>query len=145
MKRFVLIAMILAFTFCAQTGAYATNEEVAVFVDGNKVQSDVPAMMVNGSTMLPFRAILNAIGISDDQMEWRASSQSIVVRTNNKFVFLVIGSTGALIDQQMVTLNAAPFIINNRTMIPVRFVSEAFGAEVQWDGINGRVNIKTNN
>jgi hypothetical protein len=145
MKRFILIALIISFAFCVQTSAYAANEEVVVFVDGNKVQSDVPAMTVNNSTMLPFRAILNAIGISDDQMEWRESSQSIVVRTNNKFVFLVIGSPGAIIDQQMVTLNAAPFIINNRTMIPVRFVSEAFGADVEWDGINGRVNIKTHN
>ncbi len=142
MKRFVLITLIIAFTLCVQTSAYATNDEVSVFVDGNKVQSDVPAMMVNGSTMLPFRAILNALGISDNDIEWR-ESQSIVVRANNKFVFLAIGSPGALINQQMVTLNAAPFIVNNRTMIPVRFVSEAFGADVQWDGNAGAVIIKT--
>jgi len=140
--RCFLILMVL-FTTCL-SGAYAADEEVKVFVDGNIVESDVPAVIVNQTAMLPFRAILNAIGISDEHIVWREKSKSIEIKTDDTYIFLAIDSKGALVNKNMIMLNTAPYIQDNRTMIPVRFVSEALGASVDWDNDTRSVIIKTN-
>ena len=54
---------------------------------------------------------------------------------------MAIGSTGAIVNNSLITLNTAPYIENGRTMVPVRFVSEALGALVEWDGEKGSVYI----
>jgi len=113
-------------------------------VDGNIVESDVPAVIVNQTPMLPFRAILNAIGISDEHIVWREKSKSIEIKTDDTYIFLAIDSKGALVNKNMIMLNTAPYIQDNRTMIPVRFVSEALGASVDWDNDTRSVIIKTN-
>ncbi|MDD4802868.1 MAG: copper amine oxidase N-terminal domain-containing protein [Syntrophomonas sp.] len=127
MNRFILIALVVAFTYFAPMSALAANDEIAVFVDGQRVQSHTPAMIVNSSTMLPFRTILNAIGISDDHIEWIPKTQSIMVKANNKFVYLIIGNTGAVINTNMITLDAAPVIVNNSTMVPVGLLRKLLG------------------
>lgn len=144
MQRFIVIALtfIIVFSMGMVPNAEANNQNITVFVNGNRLQTDVPAMNVNGCTMLPFRAILNAIGVADKEITWSEESKSLEIRHNNKYVFLVIGSRGVVVDRTMTMLLTAPFIQQNRTMIPVRFVSEVFGAEVQWDGNTKTVNIK---
>ncbi len=143
MKRFLTIVTMMVFSLAIVTNAYASDQEISVLVNGKRVPSDVPPMVVDGTTMLPFRSILNALGVMDDQIVWRAESKSIEIRKDNKYVFLVIGSKGAVVDTSMQMLNVAPFIEQNRTMIPVRFVSEVLGADVKWDNETGTVNIGT--
>lgn len=129
----IIILMVMVFTAISVSAA----EVVTVFVNGAKVESDVPAVVINGSTMLPFRAIFNALGIGDESIQWNEKSKSIEVNANGKYIFLVIGSSGAVIrDNQvdnMITLNTAPYIENGRTYVPVRFVSESLGATVYWE------------
>lgn len=108
-------------------------EEISVLVNGQQVPTDTPAVIVSGTTMLPFRSIFNALGIDDQSIIWDQKSQSIEVRNGDQYVFLLIGNTGALVDDKLITLNVAPYVENGSTLVPVRFVSEALGAEVQWD------------
>lgn len=142
MRRFVVIALVIAFSMGIIPNAYASNQEITVQVNGKQVQSDVSPINVDGSVMLPFRAILNAVGVNDNEIVWREKSKSMEIKHNNKYVFLVIGSRGAVVDDTMIMLNAVPFIQQNRTMIPIRFISEVFGAEVQWNGDTNTVGIK---
>lgn len=143
MKYTIVCGLIMAFIVCMSTAVYAVNEEVKVLVNGRTVQSNVPPVNVDGSIMLPFRPILNSIGVQDSEIVWREKSKSIEIRHNNKYVFLVIGSRGAVVNQSMIMLNVAPFINEGYTMIPVRFVSEVFDADVQWNNDTKTVNIKT--
>jgi len=132
MKRTVLFAIILILV-CSMTTVYGADE-ITVIVNGKQVVSDVPAVISpSGSTMLPFRAIFNALGVSDESIKWNPNSKSIEVRSGNKYIFLLIGNTGALVNDTFITLNAAPYIENSRTLVPVRFVSEALGADVKWN------------
>jgi hypothetical protein len=131
MKRTIqIIAMILILSsFTCVYGA----DKVTVVVDGKQVISDTPAVISStGSAMLPFRSIFNALGIEDESINWNYNSKSIEVHNGGQYIFLMIGNTGALINDSLITLNTAPYIENNRTLVPIRFVSEALGADVQW-------------
>lgn len=133
---FVLIVMLI-FSTSVVYGA----DEVTVFVNETQVVSDTPAVIVSGSTMLPFRAIFNALGISDDCIKWNQNSKSIEIRKGDNYIFLVVGNTGAIVNDKLVTLNAAPYIEDGRTLVPVRFVSEALDADVQWNKATKTVTI----
>jgi len=139
MKRILLILIIavLAFPIPAAYGA----DEVTVMVNGKSVVSDVPAVNVSGNIMLPFRAIFHSLGVSDSAIKWNQNSRSIEVRNGNTYLFLVIGNAGALVNEKLLTLNAAPYIENGRTYVPIRFVSEALGADVKWNGTTKTVTI----
>jgi len=132
MKRKVLFVVILIL-LCSMTTVYG-SDEITVIVNGKQVISDVTAVISpSGSTMLPFRAIFNALEVSDESIKWNPNSNSIEVRSGNQYIFLLIGNAGALVNDRFVTLNAAPYIQSGRTLVPVRFVSEALGADVQWN------------
>lgn len=137
MKRLISLAVIMVLLSFTAAAAQA----VTVYVNGEQVVSDTPAVILDGSTMLPFRAILNALGIPDSRIIWDDVSQSIEIKDRGNFIFLSIGQQAAIVSDQMVMLNTAPYIENGRTMVPVRFVSESLGAEVIWDGINNAVYI----
>ncbi len=129
-KRYSVI--ILALLVLSGSAAFA-GDDVTVLVNGKKVVSDVPAAIVSDRTMLPFRAVFNALGVEDDAIKWNQNSRSIEVNSGGKYIFLAVGSPGALVDDALITLDALPYIENSRTFVPVRFVSEALGANVKWD------------
>lgn len=145
MKRtsLALIMFVLISVFSMPLAALAGECETRVFVNGKPVTSDVPATIVNGSTMLPFRAILNSLGVSNDQIIWRQESKCVQVRNEGTFIFLAVGNNAALVNQTMVQLNTAPFIKNERVLVPVRFISQSLGAQVDWDEQHRIVNIQT--
>ena len=62
---------------------------------------------------------------------------------HGKVVFK-IGDKKAVSNGAEITLNAAPEIINNRTLVPARAVSDAFGYDIEWDGERRLVEITTN-
>lgn len=136
-KKLLLLSVILMFSFVT-VGA---NGSATVFVNGREIVSDTPTVIVNGSTMLPFRAVFNALGVPDNQITWDGKSSSIEVKTENKFIFLVIGTTGAIVNDTLIMLDNPPYIQDGRTMVPVRFVSESLGAVVEWDEVNKKVLI----
>ena len=127
----------MAFSTVTAYGA----DEVAVYVNGTQVVSDAPAEIVAGTTMLPFRSIFNALGVSDDSIKWNPTSKSIEVNTGGQYIFLMIGNTGALRNDTLITLNAVPYIKDGRTFVPVRFISEALGASVVWNDKTKTVTI----
>ena len=68
---------------------------------------------------------------------------SIKVEKNyNTKIELTIDSKDAYINNTLIKLDEAPTIINNRTFVPLRFISETFGYDVEWDNINKKVTIK---
>lgn len=142
MKRvlFIAVIMILVFSMSTVYGA----DEITVLVNGTQVKAETPAVIVSGTTMLPFRAILNALGVRDDAIKWNEKSQSIEIRRGNQYIFLVIGNCGALVNDKFITLSVPPYIENGRALVPVRFVSEVLGSDVKWVK-NTKTVIITNN
>ncbi|MEL7658907.1 MAG: copper amine oxidase N-terminal domain-containing protein [Bacillota bacterium] len=137
-KRFVTLCLI--FVLFSSSAIYA-DDNITVIVNGKQVKTETPAVMVSGTTMLPFRSIFNALGVGNDSIKWTPGSKSIEVRSGDKYIFLAIGNSAALLNDSLITLNVAPYISNGSTLVPVRFVSEALGADVQWDKTTKTVTI----
>ena len=120
-------------------GSYSVaygSQTISVLVNGKPVVAETPAVIVSDRTMLPFRAVFNALGVPDNSIRWNPNSKSIEVWAQKKYIFLAIGSNFALINDgisdSMVQLDAPPYIEMGRTMVPVRFVAETLGADVTW-------------
>jgi len=99
-------------------------------VNGKAVQIDAPAEIMNGRTFLPLRAISEALGAT---VEWIAETQGITVTLGDNTIGLQVGNTSAVVNGTVMTLDAAPYIKNGRTMVPFRVIAEGLGAVVTWD------------
>jgi hypothetical protein len=91
---------------------------------------DAPPVVVNGVTFVPLRFIGEALGSS---VQWNDALKVVFLERGTRQLQLTIGSKLAIVDGEIVELLEAPRIVNGRTMVPIRFISEAFGADVQWD------------
>lgn len=92
----------------------------------------------NGRTILPIRTLIESLG---GTVDWNAKEQKVTITLNGHSIVLCIGKTTALVDGSKTTLDVAPQIINGRTYIPLRFVSEHLGASVNWDGTTQTITI----
>lgn len=103
---------------------------VRVKVAQKQLSFDVPPVIQNGRTMVPFRAVFEEMKASVD---WDPSSQTIIATNNDTQITLRIGETVAFVNGEEVYLESPPVIRNGRTLIPLRFIGEALGADVSWN------------
>lgn len=143
MKRKILstlLAITLLFSL-ASVNVFA-NQTVTVYLDNQPLQFDVPPQIINGRTMVPMRKIFESLGAT---VEWDGITQTVTSVKGSTAVSLTIGVPSITINGTVKTLDTAPWIDNGRTLVPVRAVSEAFNCNVEWDGNNNSVNIKSQN
>ena len=93
------------------------------------VQGSKP-IIKNRRTLLPIRTLIETLG---GKVSWFDKENKVVIELNGHSVVLWIGKTTALVDGSKVTLDVAPEIINGRTYLPLRFISESLGMVVDWD------------
>ncbi|HEX6987842.1 MAG TPA: N-acetylmuramoyl-L-alanine amidase family protein [Bacillota bacterium] len=112
--------------------------EVALVVNGSPVRVDVPPRILSGRTMVPIRVVSENLGA---QVGWDAATRSVTIHRGQRTVLLAVGRTEAMIDQRAVALDVAPVILGGRTLVPLRFVGEALGAQVAWDDATRTVRV----
>lgn len=126
------------------------EEKVKVEMDGQIIDFDVDAQIINGSTMVPLRKIFEEIGAL---VKWDGETGTVTARKGAKTVTLRVESSELTIDKgktdsegnavvENVSLDAPAKIISGRTLVPVRAVSEAFGLNVSWDAESSTVIIE---
>jgi hypothetical protein len=104
-------------------------EPVVVVVDGQFVAFDQPPLMVGGRVLVPLRGVFERLGAT---VVWEPATRSIRASRGSRAVALQIGSSQALIDGQPTLLDTPALVAGGRTLVPLRFLSEAMGAEVVW-------------
>lgn len=87
-------------------------------------------LVVNNRTLIPIRGVSEALGASVD---WDGSKACATIKKGNTRVDLYIDRDDAYINGEPYVLDVPAELINNRTMVPIRFVAEALGTEVEWD------------
>ena len=102
----------------------------AAKVNGKTVQNDVAPLIKNDRTMMPIRFIAESLGAD---VEWDPDFRIVTVTLDKKQVVIRIDSDTAYINGIIYNLDSPAFISNDRTYIPVRFVSEALDCEVNWN------------
>ncbi|NGP44951.1 SH3 domain-containing protein [Bacillaceae bacterium SIJ1] len=115
------------------------TEKFAITVNGQTVQSPVSPVMENDRLLVPFRAISEALGVT---VHWVNDTRQVHAKDNGKKIVMTVDSADVSVDGQTTTVNPAPSIRNEHTMIPLRFFSETFGATVHWDQNTQSVTIK---
>ena len=110
-------------------------ETVTVTLNGNPIEFDVPAQIINDRTMVPMRKIFESLGADVD---WVEEQQGIVAIKDSKIIVMKIGSGLMIVSdilagtQEEITLDVPPQIVGDRTLVPVRAISESLGVSVDW-------------
>jgi hypothetical protein len=109
-----------------------------VSIDGQILNAD--AFLVEGRTMVPLRAIFEALGAT---IEWDGPSWTVTATKGTTVVKLTVGEGQGYVNGKAVTLAVPAVLINSRTFVPLRFVGDALGAQVGWDQPSFTALIKT--
>jgi hypothetical protein len=96
-----------------------------------KIKFDTPPVIKGNRTLIPVRAIVEAFGA---EVQWNAEEREVIVLKDDKEIVLQLGSTLMYIDGVEYETDAPAELINNRTLVPLRFLMETFGLKVEWDG-----------
>ena len=132
------VALIAVFYTSTFNFSYSASNQIKVLLDNQPLSFDVAPTTVNNRVLVPFRAISEALGA---EVRWDEANQVVLARKDNTKIMLTIGDRKTFINNSSVLLDVAPQIIDNRTFIPIRFISESFGAKVQWDAPTKTVTI----
>ncbi|MBC7765200.1 MAG: copper amine oxidase N-terminal domain-containing protein [Hyphomonadaceae bacterium] len=118
----------------------ASERPIEVYVNGDAVSFDVQPLMMNGRVLVPLRAVSEKLGA---QVNWDEKTQTVTAVKGDTKVILKILDDVANINGQTVKLDMPAVVLSGSTMVPLRFMSEAFGADVKWDGDSRLVHITT--
>ncbi|MUG46421.1 hypothetical protein GNP95_15640 [Paenibacillus woosongensis] len=93
-------------------------------------QYDQPPILQNGRTLVPLRGIFETLGAT---VHWNQTEETVTAFKGDRTIQLTIGSKQAKINEQLHNLDVAAKTVNNRTMVPLRFIGEALGEDVLWE------------
>jgi len=108
------------------------------YVDGKETTLDAPPVLDGGRTMVPLRFIGEVFGA---EVSFDSTTKQIFIHYEQKSIVLTIGSNQATIDGKVVTLDVPAQIVGGRTMVPVRFIADAFEANTSYDSATKTVTI----
>ncbi len=117
-----------------------SSNTIKVYIDNKIVSFDVQPQLIGGRTMVPLRAIFEGLGAT---VEWDNNTQTVTAYNEVKIVKATIGSNTMTVNGANRTMDVAPMLVGGRTLVPVRFVAEAFDCDVEWDGNTKTVSITT--
>ncbi|MFI8687541.1 stalk domain-containing protein [Rossellomorea sp. NPDC077527] len=124
----------------SQKGSENKHVEVSVNINGEEMNFDQPAVLMNYRTMVPVRGVFEKVGAS---LTWNNTTKTAVIKKDDTVVSMTVGKSTATVNGVSKTLDAPATIINSRTMIPLRFVGEAIGATIKWDSASRTAYIST--
>ena len=158
MKKFISLLLAAAMSLSVFTAAVA-DDGVTVTLDGKKIEFDTEPIIENDRVLVPMRAVFEALGADVtwyDQTWWGAQMASADI-TKDKISTCVDIEIGAdemkkqitklhgdaieVLSEEKIPLDAPAKIVNDRTLVPLRAVSEAFGSTVEWDNNTRTVTI----
>lgn len=101
-------------------------------------ENDVPPVIRNERAMLPARFVAEALGAT---VTWDAAQQKVTITKDDTILEIFIGEPFAILNGAPVELDAAAFIENDRTYLPLRLIAESLGAEVIWNAAARTITI----
>lgn len=108
------------------------GEDITVTIDGETVAFDVePFIDEENRTQVPIRFISEEIGTD---VSWEPETERVTIEEKERVIQLTIGEKRYTVDGQTMEIDTAPQIVNKRTMVPIRFVVDGLGQDVDWDG-----------
>ncbi|MBO4898430.1 MAG: copper amine oxidase N-terminal domain-containing protein [Clostridia bacterium] len=125
-------------------GVFAVSvsaDDISVFVNGSQVFFDQPPIISDGRTLVPLRAIFEALGA---EVNWDGATSTVTSSRGGTYMSIQIGNSVMNVNGVEKYLDVPAQIISNRTLVPVRAISEAYGCSVSWDGGTRSVYVNDN-
>jgi hypothetical protein len=116
----------------------AAAQSIRVIIDGSPVFFDQSPAVIGGRVLVPLRGVFERLGAF---VQWDQQSNTVTAVRGDTQMALVIGSRQATVNGRAVILDVPALIVGGRTLVPLRFVSEAMGARVDWDAASRAVFI----
>ena len=105
------------------------EEKIKVYVDGRRILFDADPMLVNGRTMVPVRAIFEALGAT---VTWDNNTNTAVGVLGDTTIKITIGQDYLLKNGEKVSLDSPALLSSSRTFVPVRAIAESYNCNVDW-------------
>jgi outer membrane protein assembly factor BamB len=109
-----------------------------MYVFGKEKPVNPPPMVIKGSTFVPLRSVGDAFGANID---YNSVKKEITITLWEKIIILTIGSDKAVINGSQTNVKPPPQIVGGKTMVPLRFIAEAFGAGVSFESSSKTITI----
>ena len=109
-----------------------------IFVKNRDVKFDTPPVIKYGRTLIPVRAIVESTGATVD---WNGDSQEVTISKDDKIIIFNLSENKVYVNGIVAEIDVPAEIMNNRTMVPIRFVAENFGLNVQWEQDSQTISI----
>ncbi|MBQ8942197.1 MAG: copper amine oxidase N-terminal domain-containing protein [Firmicutes bacterium] len=140
MKRKILTAACIL-SAAAMLSMPVCAADISIVMDGAKVESDTaPQITPEGRTIVPLRVISENLGA---EVSWDGETKTVTAEKSGVSLSLVIGENSLDLNGGKLELDSPAQIINGRTMVPLRVISESFGCKVDWDGETKTVFVTT--
>ena len=139
-RRLILLICVFSMLLVPNAGMSAANKPkpIQLFIDGIAKTTSISPTMIGNTVYVPLKQVAQTW---KSNVAWNGRTKEITVRKDGNTFVLQLNKKSALKNKRPITLNAAPVIIKNTTMVPVRFISEGFGAQVSWNAGKSRVSI----
>ncbi|WP_158606801.1 stalk domain-containing protein [Paenibacillus ginsengarvi] len=140
LKKVLTLLVVVLISGVISIHALANNgyKEIGIEIDGSKL--DVVGLLVDGRTMVPMRAIFEKL---QSDVKWDQETQSVTATKGSTIVKLTIGDVSTEVNTNIKTLDVPPMLIEGKTFVPLRFVSESLGAKVDYDASRSIASVLT--
>lgn len=138
MKR--IISVIIGISLLIGMSIFPVSaKNITIAINGETLQCDVSPQLINDRTMVPMRAIFEGLGALID---WDEETATATAKKGDVVIRITIDSASMYVGENVVELDSPACIIGDRTLVPVRAISEALGCEVAWNGDECKVEIR---
>jgi serine protease Do len=134
----IIISMVLFLGVYGPT--VIAESSISVVIEGVVQKYDQQPVIKSGMTLVPLRGIFESLGAT---VTWNGQTKSITGFKGDTTINLIVGSNTAIINNEPIKLALAAQIINGRTFVPLRFVSESLGAKVGWESSSRTIYIES--
>jgi len=131
LKKIVAVVLVLVMLFGIGVCPCAASDDITLVINGKTVDSDVNPMIINGRTMVPVRILFDTFGAD---VLWNENLRQVIISTAASVIVFTIGSKTAYIDGVGRTVDVPPTIVEGRTLVPIRFISDVLRYDVVWNG-----------
>lgn len=136
MKKIFLITAVAAAVSAVSVSA---SSQVEIYINGEKLNTQYEPVIENDTTLVPMRDIFEALGA---KIEWIESEKAVMAYDGVNVLKLTVGADTMLLNNNEVELNLPAKIINDKTYVPLRAVSESLNADVVWEEETRSVKIE---
>ena len=136
-----IISLLLVAIFMLVPFSVSAQSQIKVLIEGTEIIFDQPPVIISDRTMVPVRAIYEALGAD---VSWDASTRTASGEKNGIIVSFTIDEPKVSINYNKKEIDAPAVIVNDRTLVPVRALAEGFGVLVDWDAETRTVTLTNN-